>query len=84
MVGTGPDSTGAVTYFLSIQDAATLAHRDERTIRRWIAEGRLDEYRTPSGQRLVLLTDVTALEASMRSRRQRMAQERLQRFVGPV
>lgn len=78
MGGGGSDGGAAVTStYVTIQQAAVYACRDERTIRRWIADGRLQERRTATGRRVVVLHDLMVLEARVRSAPRRRQMERL-------
>lgn len=52
----------------SIVKAAEFTGIGERTIRRWVTARMLATYKTPAGQRVVIIQDVIALERKMRNR----------------
>lgn len=71
----GPD--GGTHTWVTIQQAATYACRDERTVRRWITQGLVVERRTASGRRMVVLQQVMVVEARVRTAPRRRQLERL-------
>lgn len=52
----------------TIAEVAEMTEIGERTIRRWVTARLLATYRTESGQRVVIVQDVIALERRMRNR----------------
>lgn len=57
--------------WLTTGQAAKIASRDIRTVRRWIDEGRLKARVSPGGHRQVALTSLLNLQQPARSRRRR-------------
>lgn len=55
----------AVPQTITIKDAATRLGVHENTIRNWIDRGLLDGYRTPTGQRKLVLASVQEIEGQM-------------------
>ena len=76
-MGGGGSVGGTPMTYVTIQQAAVYACRDERTIRRWVADGWLQESRTATGRRLVVLHDLMVLESRVRSAPRRRQMERL-------
>lgn len=62
---------------VTVAQAAFMAHRDERTVRRWITQGLLVEYRDRNGHRVLVLREVMRVEAYVRSAPRRRQAERL-------
>lgn len=62
---------------VTVAEAALMAHRNERTVRRWITQGLLVEYRTASGRRVLVLREVMRVEAHVRSAPRRRQVARL-------
>jgi excisionase family DNA binding protein len=62
--------------------AAERVARDERTVQRWVHDGRLAAYDDGSGRRLVRLDEVLRLEAEVRLRMQNRQRQRLTELLG--
>jgi hypothetical protein len=62
---------------VTIVEAALMAHRDERTVRRWITQGLLVDHRDVTGRRVVVLREVMLVEAHVRSAPRRRQAQRL-------
>ena len=77
-------AVGGGCMMVTVAEAALMAHRDERTVRRWIAQGLLTEYRDPSGRRVLVLRDVMVVEARVRRGPKTRAMQRLLDVFGPV
>lgn len=67
---------------VTIKQAAEKTERDERTIQRWIAAGRLAAYPDGTGRRLVVLQEVLALESDLRMRARNRQKQRLEQLLG--
>lgn len=68
---------------LSIQAVAERVGRDERTVQRWVASGRLTAYPDGTGRRLVVLQEAIALEADLRQRMKNRQMQKLVEIFGP-
>lgn len=69
---------------VTLSQAAQRVGRDERTVQRWVHEGRLTAYPDGTGRRLVALQEAIALEADIRSRFQNRQRQRLVELLGPT
>lgn len=55
-----------VKEWLTVEEAAFIIGRGQSTIYRWVAQGRIDSWKTTSGQTVVATRDVTRVEANMK------------------
>lgn len=67
---------------VTVAEAAYMAHRDERTVRRWITQGLLVDHRDGTGRRVVVLREVMIVEARVRQAPRRRQAERLASLLG--
>ena len=68
---------------VSLSMAAQRVGRDERTLQRWVASGRLTAYPDGTGRRLVVLQEAIALEADIRERTKNRQMQKLVDIFGP-
>ena len=71
-----------VRTLVPLQTAAERVGRDERTIQRWVASGRLTAYPDGTGRRLVVLQEALSVEADLRQRTKNRQMQKLVEFFG--
>lgn len=69
---------------VTLKVAAERAGRDERTLQRWVAAGRVTTYPDGTGRRLVVLQEVLSVEADIRMRAQNRQNQRLRQILGEM
>lgn len=63
--------------------AAERVGRDERTVQRWVASGRLTAYPDGTGRRLVSLQEALSVERDLRQRTKNRQMQKLAELFGP-
>lgn len=78
----GSGAFGDQTMMLvSLPVAAERVGRDVRTVQRWVQQGRVTAYDHGTGQRLVELRQVIAVEADVRMRHRNKQEQRLREWL---
>lgn len=83
MAGGSTDGRGPVKTLVPLAQAARHVGKDERTVQRWVASGRVTAYPDGTGRRLVVLQEVIAVEADIRTRTKNRQMQKLSELFAP-